>query len=192
MSLGISMTIKGHKIGIGPWDVLHVGLYRNFGLTIGMWNVILGFLIIIGTCVVIKQWPKIGTWINIFFIGAFIDVFNWLLPEIEPLAGQAVIFILGAVVISYGTGIYVSSNIGAGPRDSLMLVLVERLGGSIKKTRTIIEFIVAILGWILGGPIGVGTVIIAILLGQLIHYTLPQSIAVLMKITGESDEKFLL
>ena len=60
LSLGVSMTIKGQKLGVGPWDVLHVGLYKNYGLTIGTWGIITGFIIIILTAAVLKEWPKIG------------------------------------------------------------------------------------------------------------------------------------
>lgn len=191
MSLGISMTIKGQKLGIGPWDVLHIGLYQNLGLSIGSWSVIMGFLIIVSTSVVLKRWPKIGTWINMFFIGTFIDIFNWLLPEVSSLAGQVFIFIAGVVVLTYGVGIYVSSNIGAGPRDSLMLVFVEKFGITINKARTIIEVTVAVLGWILGGPIGFGTVLIALFSGRLIQFTLIQSRILLLKLIGTQDEKVL-
>lgn len=84
-----------------------------------------------------------------------------------------------------------SPNIGAGPRDSLMLVFVEKFGGSIKRIRTIIEVAVAAIGWLLGGPVGVGTVIIAFLIGQFVHYTLPQAKALLLKITGQTEEEIL-
>lgn len=191
-ALGITMTIKGYRLGIGPWDVFHVGLYRNFGLTIGSWSIISGLVIVVGTAIVLKKLPKIGTWLNMILLGVFIDIFNWLIPDFETLVAQIIIFILGVVVMGYGMGIYISPNIGAGPRDSLMLVFVEKFGISIKKVRTIIEVVVACLGWLLGGPVGVGTVIIAILIGQFVHYTLPQSRALLMKIIGETDEKVLL
>lgn len=191
MALGVSMTIKGQKLGIGPWDVLHVGLYQHFGLTIGTWGIITGFIIILATAIVLKKWPKIGTWLNMLLLGVFIDIFNWLLPEFATLGAQMIIFVLGVIVMGYGVGIYISPNIGAGPRDSLMLVLVEKTGASIKKVRTTLEVAVAVVGWLFGGPIGIGTVLIALFLGQMVHYTLPQSRKVLMKINGEKDEKFL-
>ncbi|MBE1552950.1 YczE/YyaS/YitT family protein [Sporosarcina limicola] len=191
VSLGISMTIKGQRLGIGPWDVLHVGLYQKFGLTIGTWGIITGFVIIIATAMVLKEWPKIGTWLNMLLLGIFIDIFNWLLPDFTTLIGQITIFIIGIVVMSYGVGVYVSPNIGAGPRDSLMLLLVDKLGISVKRIRTMIEVVVALLGWLLGGPVGVGTVIIALLIGQFVHYTLPQSRKLLLKLIGEEDEKIL-
>ncbi len=192
VALGISMTIKGQKLGVGPWDVLHVGLYQNFGLTIGTWGIITGFVIILATATVLKEWPKIGTWLNMLLLGIFIDIFNWLLPDFTTFGAQMVIFLLGVIVMGYGSGIYISPNIGAGPRDSLMLVLVEKTGASVKKIRTTLEVAVVIVGWLFGGPIGIGTVLIALFLGQMVHYTLPQSRKVLMKIIGEQDEKFLL
>lgn len=185
------MTIKGYRLGIGPWDVFHVGLYRNLGLSIGSWSIISGLVIVLGTAIALKKLPKIGTWLNMILLGVFIDIFNWIIPDFEALGAQIIIFILGVVVMGYGMGIYISPNIGAGPRDSLMLLFVEKFGISIKKIRTIIEIIVALLGWLLGGPVGVGTVIIALLIGQFVHYTLPQSRALLMKIIGETDEKVL-
>ena len=192
VSLGISMTIKGYRLGIGPWDVLHVGLYQNLGLTIGSWSIISGLVIIVVTAGFLKEWPKIGTWLNMILLGVFIDIFNWIIPDFETLGAQTIIFVFGVIVMGYGAGLYISPNIGAGPRDSLMLIFVEKFGVSIKKVRTIIEVIVALLGWLLGGPVGVGTVVVALLLGQLVHYTLPLNRALLMKIIGETDEKFLL
>src|SRR5690625_5103709 len=220
MSLGIAMTIKGQRLGVGPWDVLHVGLYNKFNLSIGSWNVITGVIIILLVSIVLRELPKIGTWINmagigIFIdlfiwllleftmiwvqiiilhvsivlselpkivtwinmagIGIFIDLFIWLLPEFTTIWAQMIIFILGIIVMGYGAGIYVSPAMGAGPRDSLMLLIVEKYGISIKMVRTMIEVIISIIGWLLGGPIGIGTVIIALLIGQIMHYALPQS-----------------
>lgn len=191
MALGISMTIKGQWLGIAPWDVLHVGLYRKFGLTIGTWGILTGFIILLSTAVVLREWPKAGTWLNMLLIGLFIDLFNWLIPDIGTTWGQGLIFISGIVVMSYGVGIYVCPNLGAGPRDSLMLIFVEKFGASLKKVRTILEIVVAVVGWLLGGPIGVGTVIIALLVGQLVHYSLPQSRRLLLKMAGEKDEQVL-
>ncbi|MDW0113950.1 YitT family protein [Sporosarcina saromensis] len=187
MSLGISMTIKGQRLGIGPWDVLHVGLYQNFGLSIGTWGIITGFLIILVTAAVLKQWPQVGTWLNMVLIGLFIDLFNWLLPDFSSMTGQVSIFTCGVLVLAYGIGIYVAPNVGAGPRDSLMLILVDKLGIGVKKVRTMIEVTVAIAGWLLGGPVGVGTVIIALLIGQIVHYSLPQCRRLLLNIIQEDE-----
>lgn len=191
LSLGISMTIKGQKLGIAPWDVLHVGLYKNFGLTIGTWGIITGFIIIISTAAVLKEWPQIGTWLNMLLIGLFIDLFNWLLPDVTTMGAQILMFSAGVIVMGYGVGIYISPNIGAGPRDSLMLVFAKKTGASIKKVRTTLEVIVALVGWLFGGPIGIGTVLIALFLGQIAHYTLPQCRKFLLKVIGKVEEEAL-
>ena len=184
LALGISMTIKGQRFGIGPWDVFHVGLYNHLGLTIGTWIIFTGIIIVLVTMIGTKKFPQLGTWLNVLFFGYFIDVFNWLLPNITSYIGQLIIFIIGIFVTAVGIGVYVSPNVGAGPRDSLMLLLMAKTGGSIKKVRTAIEIIVALAGWALGGPIGLGTIIIALLLGQIVHYTLPLSQKLLYKISG--------
>lgn len=192
VSLGITMTIKGYRLGVGPWDVFHIGLQQNLGLTIGSWSIIAGLVIIVTTAFYMKKWPQIGTWLNMLLLGLFIDFFNWLIPDFESLIAQTVIFIFGIVVMSYGIGLYVCPNIGAGPRDSLMLIFVEKFNVSIKFVRTMIEVVVAILGWILGGPVGAGTIIIALFIGQFVHFTLPQSRKLLLKMAKETDENVLL
>lgn len=184
MALGISMTIKGQQFGIGPWDVFHVGLYNHLGLTIGTWAILTGITIVLVTMIGTKKFPQLGTWLNILFIGSFIDVFNWLLPDITSDIGQIIIFVIGVVITAVGVGVYVSPNVGAGPRDSLMLLLMDKTGWSIKKVRTGIEIIVALAGWALGGPVGLGTIIIALLLGQIVHYSLPLSQKLLYTISG--------
>lgn len=90
LAFGISLTIKGQLLGIGPWDVLHVGLYLNVGLTIGSWSIISGLVIVIGTAIGTKRFPKIGTWLNMILIGLFIDFFNWLLPDLASYFGQTI------------------------------------------------------------------------------------------------------
>lgn len=184
MALGISMTIKGQQFGIGPWDVLHVGLYNHLGLTIGNWAILTAIIIVLITMIGTKKFPQLGTWLNVIFLGSFIDVFNWLLPDITSYIGQLIIFVIGVVVIAVGVGVYVSPNVGAGPRDSLMLLLIAKTGWSIKMVRTGIEIIVALAGWALGGPVGLGTIVIALLLGQIVHYSLPLSQKLLYKISG--------
>lgn len=174
LGLGISMTIKGYRLGIGPWDVLHVGLYENFGLTIGTWSIIAGFTLISTTSLVRRRWPQFGTWLNMLLIGLFIDLFNFLLPDIHSLIGQILIFIAGIFVMGYGVGMYVSPKMGAGPRDDLMLILVQKTGFSVSTIRTAIEVIVALLGWMLGGPVGIGTVVSALLIGGIVQKSLVQ------------------
>lgn len=173
-SFGISLTIRGALLGIGPWDVLHVGLFINFGLTIGIWAIVSGLVLVLATSLYLKQWPLIGTWLNMILVGLFIDIFLWLLPAVSvsnPVI-QTILFIVGVAIMGVGVGMYIAANMGAGPRDTLMLILVEKTGWTVKKVRTLLEIVVGIIGWSLGGPLGVGTVLIALTLGYLVHYTL--------------------
>ena len=187
MSLGITMSIKGQIVGTSPWDVLHVGLFQNFGLTIGTWSILTGLLIVGSTSIVLKEWPKMGTWLNMVLIGMFIDVFNWMLPSTDVYTLQIAYFIVGVFVLSFGCGMYIAPNMGAGPRDTLMMLLVEKFGGTIKTARMGIEVLVTILGWLLGGPVGVGTVIIALTSGYIVQYSLPYCRKVLVKCIGNME-----
>lgn len=192
MSLGISLTIKGQRLGIAPWDVLHIGLYENIGLTIGSWSILTGLLIVTITSIFLRQWPRLGTWLNMLVIGLFIDFFNWLLPEVTSLPLQILCFALGVFVLSYGVGVYVAPNLGAGPRDSLMLLFVEKFGWSLRAVRTSIEAVVTLAGFLLGGPVGIGTIIVVLVSGPIIQIALPRCRKLLLKITEQEDENVLL
>ena len=172
MSFGVTMTIKGSIIGTGPWDVLHIGLFKRFGLSIGTWSILIGFFIIIATSIYLREWPRIGTWLNMALVGTFIDLFNWLLPETDSFAWAVVYFLVGFVVHGVGCGLYISAELGAGPRDSVMMIIVEKFGGSVRMARAIMEVSAATTGWLLGGPVGFGTVILAFGTGYVIQPSL--------------------
>ncbi|WP_044340193.1 YczE/YyaS/YitT family protein [Rossellomorea aquimaris] len=175
LAFGISLTIKGKDLGIGPWDVFHYGLFKQLGLTIGTWSIIAGFVILFVTGIGTKSFPKVGAFINMLLIGIFIDLFNYVLPNPQSLLAQSIVFAIGIVVIGYGIGLYVSADLGAGPRDSLMLLVVEKTGWKVQWVRNGMEIIVFFFGWLLGGPVGIGTVIIALGLGSIVGFSLPQS-----------------
>jgi uncharacterized protein len=175
LSFGISLTIKGKDLGIGPWDVFHYGLFKQLGLTIGTWSIIVGFIILFVTGVGTRSFPKAGAFINMLLIGIFIDLFNFVLPDPQSFMAQVIVFAIGIVVIGYGIGLYVSADLGAGPRDSLMLLVVEKTGWKVQWVRNGMEIIVFFFGWLLGGPVGIGTVIIALGLGSIVGFSLPQS-----------------
>ena len=172
MSFGVTMTIKGSIIGTGPWDVLHIGLFKQLGLSIGTWSILIGFFIIIATSIYLREWPRIGTWLNMALVGTFIDLFNWLLPETDSFAWAVVYFLVGFVVHGVGCGLYISAELGAGPRDSVMMIIVEKFGGSVRLARAIMEVSAATTGWLLGGPVGFGTVILALGTGYIIQPSL--------------------
>ncbi|TSI11743.1 YitT family protein [Lysinibacillus sp. BW-2-10] len=173
MSLGISMIIEGKSMGVSPWDVLHIGLFKQLGLTIGSWTIITGLFIIITTSLYLKEWPKMATWFNMLLCGTFIDFFTWLLPNSKLLVFDILYFLMGVVVMGIGCAMYIAPKLGAGPRDTIMMIIVEKFGGSIRLARFLMETFAAVVGWILGGPIGFGTVIIALFSGYIIQPALP-------------------
>ncbi|WP_349291310.1 YczE/YyaS/YitT family protein [Planococcus beigongshangi] len=188
LALGFTMIIKADRLGIGPWDVLHVGLFLKFGLTIGTWSILVAFVLIIISTISQRRLPQIGTFLNMILVGIFIDIYYFLIPDIPSMAGQIMMLIGGIIVSGFGVGIYVSPKIGAGPRDSLMLVLMQKTGLSITIVRGGIELSAALLGWALGGPVGIGTIAVALLTGRIVQFTLPQAEALLKKIIVKKDE----
>lgn len=172
LSLGVALTIKGQILGVGSWDVLHIGLQKNLGLTVGMWSIILGLLILAVDTFFTKRLPKIGTYLDMFLTGIFIDIFLIVLPDANTLLEQTLAFVVGVVLLGFGCGMYMVANLGVGPRDTLMLLLVHRLGWSVNRARTTMEVTVAVLGFVLGGPVGVGTVFMAFGLGPVVQLAL--------------------
>lgn len=187
ISLGITLTIKGYMLGVGSWDVLHMGLTDTIGLTIGTWSILIGLTILAIDGVIRKAWPKIGTYLDMFLTGILIDVFNYLLPAVDGFANQLIAFIIGLALLGFGCGMYMVANIGIGPRDTLMLLLVNKLGWSVTKARTVMEVSVAILGFFLGGPVGVGTVIMAFGLGPIVQWALAVNEKLYFRMTGQQS-----
>lgn len=172
LGLGVTMTIKGQRLGVGSWDVLHIGLFNHFGFTIGTWNIVVGIIIITISSIGLRRFPRVGTFINMISVGLFIDFFNWLLPDPTAFIFQVLCFVLGVMLAGAGSGIYIAAKLGAGPRDSLMLLISQKIKWSIQVSRTIMEVFVVVIGYLLGGPVGVGTVIMAFGTGPVIQMTL--------------------
>ncbi len=174
MSFGIVLTIKA-DLGAAPWDVLHIGLYKQFGLSIGSWSVIVGVFILGLSSAIMKQWPRMGSFLNMIFVGPCIDLFMavpWLSTP-DTLAGKLAMLIAGILILALGMGIYISARIGAGPRDSLMLDLHLKKGWKIAHVRLAMETIVLFIGFILGGPVHLGTLVITASIGHVTGITLP-------------------
>ncbi|MER1959388.1 MAG: YitT family protein [Solibacillus sp.] len=184
MSLGITMTIKGNVIGTSPWDVFHIGMFKQFGFTIGTWSILTGLLIIVATSLYLKRWPQLATWLNMLLIGTFIDIFNWLLPDAQRFLWEITYFAAGFVIMSTGCALYIAASLGAGPRDTIMMIIASK-GYSVKTGRMVMEVFAALFGWLLGGPVGVGTVILALGTGYIIQPALFFFKGKLEKIIGE-------
>jgi len=173
MSFGVSMIIEGKALGVGPWDVLHIALFESVGLSIGSWAVITGVVIVGSTSLLLKEWPKLATCLNMLLCGVFIDFFNWILPNSAGVFFDVFYFLVGVIVIGMGCALYISPKLGAGPRDTLMMLLAKKFGWSIGNARLAMEALIAIIGWLFGGPIGVGTIIIALFTGYIVQFSLP-------------------
>lgn len=184
LSLGIALTIKGQMLGVGSWDVLHIGLSNKLGLTVGTWSIILGLIILAIDAMFSKRLPKVGTYLDMFLTGIFMDIFLLFLPDAHGWLEQSIAFIMGVILLGLGCGMYMVANIGVGPRDTLMLLLVHRVGWSVTRARTTMEVSVAIIGFALGGPVGIGTVFMAFGLGPIVQWALKLNEKLFYRATG--------
>lgn len=176
MSLGIVLLIKA-DFGAPPWDVFHVGLYYQLGVTIGTWSIIVGLFILTVSALITKEFPQIGAFLNMVLVGLFIDMY-FLLPFLqtpETWPGKLFMFTSGLIINAYGMGIYISARFGAGPRDSLMLAITHKTAWKVQNVRAAIEIAVLLIGWLLGGPVFLGTVLYGLLIGPLSGLTLRQT-----------------
>lgn len=175
MAFGLDLMIVAH-FGVTPWDVLHVGLFQHFGLSIGKWSIIVGFFVLGISAVLMRKWPKLGAYLNMLLVGIFMDMFLNLPFMITPgfIIGKVLLFIAGVVINGIGMGIYISAQLGAGPRDSFMLVITKLTGWKISHVRRLMEVIVLLIGWLLGGPISWGTFIFSVSIGTIVGIILPK------------------
>jgi uncharacterized membrane protein YczE len=165
MSLGISLTILA-GLGSAPWDVLHIGLTEQLGLTVGTWTIIMGFLLLVAATILTKEKPKLGAYLNMLLVGLFVDFFLFVLPQPDVLLVQALMLTAGILVMGFGIGVYISPQCGAGPRDSLMLAVAERTRFTVAQVRVTMEVIVLFFGWLLGGPVFIGTILFSLTIGH--------------------------
>lgn len=147
--------MKVQYLGLHPWDVLNVALFQIFGVSIGFWSVMTGLLLIGVSFFTAKKYVNIGTFLNALLIGPILDFFLWTgwLPNPTHTWIDYLILLSGIVIVGIGGGLYVSGNIGAGPRDGFMLGISERTRFSVRKARMIVESIALAIGFFLGGPV---------------------------------------
>ncbi|HEX5510872.1 MAG TPA: hypothetical protein VFX41_04105 [Actinomycetales bacterium] len=171
---GVSMgMVVRSALGNIPWDVLHQGLSQVTGLPFGTVAVIVSLLVLL-LWVPLRERPGLGTISNALVIGPCAEVTLRLVPEDLPLWVRIGLFVFGVLLNGVATAAYIGARFGPGPRDGLMTGLVSRTGGSIRIVRTGIEVVVVLIGWLLGGTFGVGTVLFALVIGPLIHVLLPR------------------
>ncbi|MYS86410.1 YczE/YyaS/YitT family protein [Embleya scabrispora] len=169
--LGIALMVRA-RLGLDAWNVLHEGVAERTGLPFGR--------IVIGTAVLVlllwiplRQRPGIGTIANVVVVGLVVDALLWLLPAPENPALRAGLLAAAIVVTAIATGLYIGAGLGPGPRDGLMTGWAAR-GHSIRLGRTVIEASVLVAGVLLGGTVGVGTVVFTLTIGPLAHWFLPR------------------
>jgi uncharacterized membrane protein YczE len=171
---GVSMALMVRSdLGVMPWDVLHQGLARHLGGSIGGWSMVIGALVLLGW-VPLRERPGLGTVSNVVVIGVAVDAALAVLPEVGNWPARAALVVSGVALNAVATAAYVGARLGPGPRDGLMTGLVRRTGGSVRLVRTSIEVVVVLAGWALGGTLGVATVLYAATIGPLVHLLLPR------------------
>ncbi|GAB2824700.1 membrane protein YczE [Lentzea nigeriaca] len=159
-------------LGLDPWDVLHEGLARRTGLSFGLITAITGVLVLLAW-IPLKQKPGVGTIANVVVIAISVDVTLSIVPAPQELLPRIVLLTLGIVLNAVAFAAYVGSRLGPGPRDGMVTGFCRRTGLSLRLTRTVIELVVLGTGWLLGGTVGVGTILYAVSIGPLSQLFLP-------------------
>jgi uncharacterized membrane protein YczE len=159
-------------LGVDPWDVLHQGLSRRLGLGVGTWAIILGGAVL-ALWIPLRQMPGVGTVCNVIVVGLVIDLVLASVAPPRELVVRWLVMLAGVGLNGIATAAYIGAGLGPGPRDGLMTGLAAR-GHSVRIVRTGLELTVLATGWLLGGTVGIGTVVYALSIGPLAHYFLPR------------------
>ena len=167
----IALMVRGH-LGNAPWDVLHSGLARHLPITLGEALVIVSFLVMV-LWIPLREVPGIGTISNAIVIGVSADAFLAVLDQPGAMWLRGVLMVGGVAVCGLATAMYIGAQLGRGPRDGLMTGLARRTGLSLRLVRTLLEITVVVIGLLLGGVAGVGTVLYALAIGPLTQLMLP-------------------
>ncbi|MEU3459011.1 hypothetical protein ABZ721_03520 [Streptomyces sp. NPDC006733] len=163
--------LVGAGLGLDPWDVFHQGISERSGLSIGLVSIIVGAAVLL-LWWPLRQRPGLGTVSNVFIVGLAMDGTLRLLPDVHSLGIRIPLLVAAVVLNGAATGLYITARFGPGPRDGLMTGLHRRTGRSIRLVRTGIELTVLVVGFLLGGGVGVGTVLYAVAIGPLAQYFL--------------------
>lgn len=171
---GVSMALMVQSSqGVMPWDVLHQGISRQTGLSLGTVTVLVALVVLLAW-VPLRQRPGLGTVSNVVVIGLAVDAALAVLPAPSATAVQLTFGAAGVLLNAVATAAYIGVRMGPGPRDGLMTALVRRTGRSVRLVRTSIEVAVVAAGWSLGGRLGLLTVVYALSIGPLVHVLLPR------------------
>ena len=170
---GVSMAMMLRSgLGLDPWDVFHQGVQEHWGVSFGTVVIVTSFVVLL-LWIPLRQWPGLGTVLNSVLIGLATDATLRVLDAPDNLGARWGLLLGGIVANAIAGGLYIGSQYGPGPRDGLMTGLHRRTGVSLRLVRTSIEVSVLVVGWLLGGVVGLGTVLYAVLIGPLVQVFLP-------------------
>lgn len=160
-AVGIVLTIQA-GLGLSPWDVFHQGLSNRLGISFGTASILVSFVLVAASAL-LREHVGVGTLLNMVLVGVFIDLVMMTrrIPEMHTFPAGLAMMAAGLFVIAFASFFYIGAGYGAGPRDSLMVVLARRTGRAVGLCRAVVEGTALLLGWLLGGHAGVGTVIAA-------------------------------
>lgn len=164
-ALSMDLMVRA-DLGLDPWDVFHQGVSRRIGISMGAVVVVVGVIVLLAW-IPLRQRPGFGTVCNAVMIGVIFDVVLPWIPVTHRIDARVTMLTVAVLLCGLATGMYVSVGWGAGPRDGLMTGLARRTGLSVRLTRTAIEVTVLLSGWVLGGRVGIATVVFAVAIGPL-------------------------
>lgn len=159
-------------LGLAPWDVLHQGVARHTGLSIGQVVIAASFVVLLAW-IPLRERPGVGTFANAVLVGVAVDLTLLVLDDAQAWWWRVTLLLSGVVLNGVATALYIGASLGPGPRDGLMTGLVRRTGHSVRVVRTGLEVSVLVVGVLLGGTVGVGTVLYAVAIGPIAHALLP-------------------
>lgn len=168
--LAVSMVVNA-KIGIPPWDVFAQGISIQLNTSYGVASIIVSTIVLIAW-IPLKVKPGIGSIMNAILIGLWADYWTAFLPKFDSYWGNLGMFLLGMCTVAFATGLYITSNLGSGPRDGLILGLQRKLGWKVWQVRTVVEVLALAIGWAMGGQVREGTLIFALCIGYLMQASL--------------------
>ncbi|MEV5071433.1 hypothetical protein MRBLMI12_003066 [Microbacterium sp. LMI12-1-1.1] len=168
---GCALTVQA-GLGVDPWTVFAQGLSVRTGVGIGWITNVVGFFVLL-LWIPLRQKPGVGTVANILLVGTSMQLVIGIVPPVTGFAAQLATLLGGILLVAIASGLYIGARFGPGPRDGLMTGMNARLGWPIWLCRALVELSVLLIGWLLGGTVGIGTVLFAVLIGPLVHLALP-------------------
>ena len=169
--VSLAMMVRG-DLGLAPWDVLHSGLIRYVPLTLGQAVIVVSFVVLLAW-IPLREVPGLGTVLNALLVGASADLTLWLMDRPDGFVAHVSLTVGGVLLCGLASALYIGAQLGRGPRDGLMTGLSRRTGRSLRLVRTLLEVAVVVIGLLLGGVAGFGTVLYALAIGPITQTMLP-------------------